>query len=227
MGKTRGPLPFDAEHFKKLADRGVRYSRRDAFTLIYRDNHWGGDASRSGQGSDSDQTFAVAAALRRIVAACSIRTLLDLPCGDFNWMKSAVPEVAKYIGADIVPALVSLNRDRYGSGTREFIVLDITEGPLPSADLLFCRDCLVHLSNDDIVKALGVIRGSGIPYLLTTTFTECDLNEDIVTGDWRVINLEKPPFNLPAPIEVINERCTEGGGTYADKSLGLWRLEDL
>jgi hypothetical protein len=227
MGKQREPLPFDVEHFKKLADRGIRYSTGDVFGQIYRTNHWGGDTSKSGRGSDGDQTGEVAAGLRRIVAACGVRVLLDLPCGDFNWMKGAGLEIAKYIGGDIVPELVSINRERHGSESREFAVLDISAGPLPDADLLFCRDCLVHLSNDDIGKALDVIRRSGIRYLLTTTFTECDGNADIVTGDWRIINLEKPPFSLPPPLELINEKCTEGGGTYSDKSLGLWRVADL
>ena len=126
-----------------------------------------------------------------------------------------------------MPAIISHNRKKHGSAAREFAVMDITAGPLPDADLLFCRDCMVHLSNDDALKALGAIRRSGIRYLLATTFTECDMNGDIVTGDWRIINLEKAPFNLPPPLELVNEHCTEGGGTYADKSLGLWRVADL
>jgi hypothetical protein len=59
---------------------------------------------------------------------------------------------------------------------------------------------------------------------LTTTFPGCASNEDIVTGDWRPLNLQLAPFNLPAPDLLINEQCTEGGNLFADKSLGLWRL---
>ena len=76
------------EHFRKLADRGERYPTRDVFPRIYESNHWSGSASKSGQGSDGGQTVAVAAALKRIAAAYGVRVLLDLPCGDFNWMKS-------------------------------------------------------------------------------------------------------------------------------------------
>jgi hypothetical protein len=54
-----------------------------------------------------------------------------------------------------------------------------------------------------------------------------DQNLDITTGDWRIINLEKAPFNLPEPIKIINEKCTEANGSYADKSLGLWKLQQL
>jgi hypothetical protein len=41
------------------------------------------------------------------------------------------------------------------------------------------------------------------------------------------LNLQLPPFNFPAPLRLIEENCTEDGGKYADKSLGLWRLSDL
>ena len=47
-----------------------------------------------------------------------------------------------------------------------------------------------------------------------------------MTGDWRPINLERAPFHLPAPQLLLNEQCTEGGDTFADKSLALWRVED-
>lgn len=227
MEKPREPLPFDVEYFRKLADRGIRYTTGDVFTRIYESNLWSGSTSKSGQGSDGGQTGEVAAALNRLVSAYGVRVLLDLPCGDFNWMKSVEMDIDRYIGGDIVPEIIALNRKMHGSAARDFRVLDITAGPLPDADLLLCRDCLVHLSNDDVLKALSVIRGSGIRYLFSTTFTECESNRDIVTGDWRIINLEKAPFDLPQPLELVNERCTEGGGTYADKSLGLWRVADL
>jgi hypothetical protein len=227
MDRKRGALPFDTEYFKKESDRGIRYSTRDAFAHIYRTNLWGGDSSRSGQGSDGGQTIEVAAALRRIVKAYGIRVLLDLPCGDFNWMKNAGLAPGKYVGGDIVPELIARNTELHGGDEREFVVLDITADPLPAADLLLCRDCLVHFSNVDVMRALDNVRKSRIRYLLATTFTGCGRNVDIVTGDWRIMNLTAPPFSLPPPLELVNEHCTEGGGTYADKCLGLWQTADL
>jgi len=52
-------------------------------------------------------------------------------------------------------------------------------------------------------------------------------NLGIVTGDWRPIDLTKPPFDLPQPVELLNEGCTEQGGAFADKSLGLWPVSSL
>ena len=85
----------------------------------------------------------------------------------------------------------------------------------------------MHLSIADICSALGNIKSSQIAYLLTTTFPNCEENEDITTGDWRLLNLEKPPFNFPTPLRLINEQCSESGGLYRDKSLGLWQVQDI
>jgi hypothetical protein len=59
---------------------------------------------------------------------------------------------------------------------------------------------------------------------LATTFPELSANADIVTGDWRPMNLERPPFNLPSPLNFILERKVPDHG---DKGLGLWQVDDL
>ena len=90
-----------------------------------------------------------------------------------------------------------------------------------------CRDCLVHLSFDHIRQAFDNLRRSGSTWLLTTTFLDHHENVDIESGDWRILNLTRAPFNLPAPEGVLVEGCLEGDGAYADKALGLWRIADL
>ena len=62
---------------------------------------------------------------------------------------------------------------------------------------------------------------------MTTTFTNYHNNFDIVTGDWRRLNLQEKPFNFPNPILVINENCTEGKGKYKDKSMALWEINKI
>ncbi|MDX1548814.1 MAG: class I SAM-dependent methyltransferase [Rhodothermales bacterium] len=227
MTARRDGVPFDPYHFEKLAERGTRLSAAETFRQIYRTNHWGGDDSVSGAGASRRQTRRIEQALPPLLDALGVRTLLDLPCGDFGWMRHVpLPGIA-YIGADVVPELVAENQQRYGTATRRFVVLDLTADALPEADLLLCRDALVHLSFEAIFRAFANVRRSAIPYLLTTTFPACTVNEDIVTGDWRVLNLERPPFALPPPLRLLGEECTEGGGRYRDKSLGLWRTADL
>lgn len=205
-----------------LAGKGTQ----EVFSDIFRRNRWAGSRSVSGTGSDEIQTRVVARRLPELISQFDISTMLDIPCGDFHWMSKVDLRGVDYLGADIVDDLVADNAQRHGSDLRKFIALDLIRDPLPGVDLLFCRDCLVHLSFADIRLALQNIGHSGSRYLLTTTFTDKE-NFDIRTGQWRPINLQRPPFNLPPPLALVNEECTEGGGGHGDKSLGLWRVADL
>ena len=63
--------------------------------------------------------------------------------------------------------------------------------------------------------------------LLVQLFTQWQTNRDCEDGDWRALNFERPPFNWCAPVALIDERCTEAGGGWRDKSLGAWRLADI
>lgn len=221
----RTSVPFDPYYFEREARAGRRYSTTDTFRTIYASNHWGA-SERSGAGASHEQAATVLAHLEGVIARLAVGTLLDVPCGDFAWMRHLHAGV-RYIGGDVLPELVEANQQQYGGPSRRFARIDLLEDDLPEADLLLCRDCLVHFSFADVTAALRTIARSRIRWLLTTTFPQCTANEDIVTGDWRPLNLERAPFNLPAPEMLINEHCTEGGRMFADKSLALWRVEGL
>ncbi|HET7697073.1 MAG TPA: hypothetical protein VFK57_15280 [Vicinamibacterales bacterium] len=220
----RTSVPFDPFHFEREASAGRRYSTEQAFREIYRTNHWGA-RERSGAGASVEQAAAILSQLGSLIDRLGIRTLLDVPCGDFAWMRHLETDV-NYIGGDVLPELAGANQEQWGGPRRRFMTIDLLKDDLPDADLLLCRDCLVHLSLDDARLALSNIRRSRCEWLLTTTFPGCTANEDIVTGDWRPLNLQLPPFNLPPPERLLNEQCTEGGDLFADKSLGLWRVGD-
>jgi 2-polyprenyl-3-methyl-5-hydroxy-6-metoxy-1,4-benzoquinol methylase len=62
-----------------------------------------------------------------------------------------------YTGIDIVPSLIEVNRERVARGelSGRFLVADITRDVLPRADVILCRDCLVHLSFLNIARAVA------------------------------------------------------------------------
>jgi hypothetical protein len=196
----------------------------DVFTRIHDTNLWGSDESRSGLGSAIDSTARLREELPRLLASVGAASLLDVPCGDFGWLSRCDLTGIAYTGADIVASIVEQNQARHGNAQRRFVQADLTTGPLPRADVVLCRDCLVHLSFANIARALDALARSGSTYLLTTTFTAHEKNEDCVDGDWRMLNLQAAPFGFPEPIAAIVEGCTEGGGAYADKTLALWRI---
>jgi Methyltransferase domain. len=142
-------------------------------------------------------------------------------------MKSVDLNNIDYTGADIVEELVRKNQERYAKDGVRFQCANMVEDALPRVDLVFCRDCLVHFSFADAFSALESVCNSQSEYLLTTTFTGKRDNRDIVTGQWRVINLELAPFELPKPLKTIDEGCTQHDGAYEDKALGLWRIADI
>ncbi len=201
----------------------------DIFQQIHDSSAWNvvTTESVSGEGSTLEQTATLRAELPGLLRKLGVRSLLDLPCGDFNWMQHLDLTGIRYTGGDIVPALVERNQAQFGNETRQFQHLNLLTDPLPAADLLFCRDCLVHLSFADVQAALDNIRRSGIIYLATTHFHDEPENADILTGGWRPLNFFKAPFNFPASVAEINENCTEMDGAFSDKCLVVWRVDDL
>jgi len=198
--------------------------RRRKFADIFRERFWGDGESVSGPGSSLAETAVVRNDLSSIVREFRVRTLLDAPCGDFHWMSRTDLDLERYVGVDIVAELVRGNRERHAGPGREFLEADIVVEPLPAADLVLCRDCLVHLSHRDAQRALRNFCRSGSRLLLTTTFPGFALNRDIPTGGWRPINLEKAPFHLGPPLLLRDEGCREADGTPVGKFLGLWEL---
>jgi len=215
---------------RRLLGEVVRFKRlpmESAFLAYYHKKLSSKSESLSGPGSSLTQTSVMRRELPRLLRELHVRCLLDAPCGDFHWMSNTRLDLDHYIGVDIVSELVAQNQAKYGNSSRHFLHLDITEAELPKVDLVLCRDCLVHLSSHDVVRAIRNFRRSGSTYLLTTTFPGRQENVDIVAGDWRPLNLEAAPFCLGKPLKLINEGDTELDGEFSDKSLGLWRLEEI
>ena len=222
---------------KKLvsAYRNIRFriktrlkTSEEIFADYYHNNSWGDPDSKSGSGSNLTQTKAIREALPRLLSKYSINTILDAPCGDFHWFsKIELAENIFYTGADTVEEIVKENTRKYAKARTKFIKLDLTKDPLPESDMIFIRDCLVHLSFKDIAAVIKAVKGSNSRYLLTTHFLNRDYNHDIPTGSWRPLNLLRKPLNFPEPIELVIEECTEGDGAYSDKSMALWKISDL
>jgi hypothetical protein len=216
--------------FTEFRDKLQGLSSREIFDFIYRNNLWDSPESVSGSGSQLDATTQLRSQLPNVLDLLGVETLLDIPCGDFSWLSTVSLNVNHYIGADIVPEIVSRNSSRYRNShpSAEFRVLDLTKDPLPEGDVLLCRDCFVHLPYAVIGDALKNITASRIRYVLLTTFVGSErVNADIEAGNSRPLNFVKPPFSFSKPEIVLVEGCTEEKGAYADKALGVWRVDHL
>lgn len=191
---------------------------RRVFSAIYRSNGWDETETRSGPGSTLARAETFRGELERVLGELQVRSLLDVGCGDFNWMRALAVPLQRYVGVDVVPELVADLERRHGSGLRQFLCLNAVRDQLPHCDAAICRDCLVHLRHQDVLALLANIRRSGARFLIATTFPDLDANADVETGGWRPLNLELDPFLLPLPMRIVHE-----GGT--GKALGVWALD--
>ncbi|HEX3376787.1 MAG TPA: class I SAM-dependent methyltransferase, partial [Candidatus Acidoferrales bacterium] len=163
--------------------------------------------------------------LPNLLAALSARSILDIPCGDFQWMKDVNLGIERYIGADIVLPLIETNRREFGD-RGEFLHLDLLRDRLPSVDIIFCRDCLVHLSFKEIHLALQNVKRVSPKYFVTTTFPFQQKNYDTVTPYWRALNMCLSPFNFPEPVHLIKD-FSDTQQNDQGKYLGVWGIEQV
>jgi SAM-dependent methyltransferase len=220
----KSSFPAGVRAYRRLsqAHRALRFRVRGmekVFSDIYRNNSWADPESVSGRGSTLAHTGIIRRVLPVLLNELGAKSILDAPCGDFNWMQHVDLGAIEYLGADVVPELIAQNRLRYAG--REFVVLDITKDELPMADVILCRDCFIHLSLRHTRAAIESFKRSGSTYLLATTHTGVRENTDMESGGGRYLNLQLAPFGFPAPLRLIEEDMEFG------KCLGLWRLSDL
>jgi SAM-dependent methyltransferase len=192
--------------------------------------YWGQWASRnnesvSGQGSTLFYTESLRKALPTILRGLKVKKLLDAPCGDFNWMRHVDLDGIDYLGLDIVEKVVEHNQERYSSDACDFAHGDITKDPLPDADLMICRDCLMHLPYKYCWDFLENFANSRIGYLLTTTHNN-PKNRDIeAPGGFHRLNLRMPPFSFPDSPILLHDWIR--GARWPERYLGLWTREDV
>jgi len=229
--KTRKKLRSVAYTITKYTRRKTlsKNNLRAKFTRIYEENLFGGNSSKSGAGSNREQTKIIREKIPLLLEGIGARSLLDAPCGDWHWMCNTDLGVKNYIGVDIVREIVDINKKRYGNQKTHFECMNLIDDEIPTCDVILSRDYLVHLSHENAIKALRNFKQSGAKYLLATTFTNHKQNHELVGKNafWRPLNLEKPPYNFPPAIALINEQCTEDGNIYSDKCLGLWKFSDI
>ena len=194
----------------------VRDSRR-IFRTIYHDREWDTGETLSGPGSTISYTKNLRVQLPLLLSKWDIGSLLDAPCGDYHWMSQTKLNGIEYTGADVVAELIESNRQKYPG--IKFLVADITTDLLPRTDAVLCRDCFIHLSNRQVLMAIRQFKKSGIRYMIASTYP-VEMNEEIPTGYYRPVNLEKTPFNLPAPVEMIKD-YPDG---EVERYLGVWDL---
>src|SRR5689334_16770122 len=192
-------------------------STQEVFSKIYETGFWGksGDPSQpycSGNGSrDGTILSAYITAVQDFLGNLAKKPhVVDLGCGDFFVGARIRPLCDSYTACDIVPKLIEFNREKFKPLNVDFRVLDLTTDELPRGDVVFIRQVLQHLSNEQIARALPKIASQYKFLVLTEHLPETPRFEpnldkpagpDIRTCVDSGVVLTSPPFSLKAKHE--------------------------
>lgn len=195
--------------------RAIDYAERNAEN---------GLESVSGVGSSIGNSRDAADLVACAIDAYRPRFMLDVPCGDCQWIKRLdVWDEVIYTGIDINPDVIAgLKSEWWGT----FECLDAVCDELPCSDLVVCRDLLQHLSLDDGVAALRNIISTGCDHILITTH-QCEENKDLrdSSWSWRPLSMFLPPFSdvFGTEWEVFGQTI-DGQGRYGKELLIMGRV---
>jgi len=185
--------------------------KKKIFTSIYKSNHWvqNGDSlpqefvSVSGHGSNigTDQYKQLVNNFTNIIEKYQINSILDMPCGDFLWIKELVKNKdMKYLGIDIVEELIKNNNFKFKNEKINFQSFDIVNfNTNKEFDLVLIRDLFLHIKNFDIIKIINNLKSMNIKYIALNSYNN-KKNLDVTIGQHRKVNLLIEPFNLEKPI---------------------------
>jgi 2-polyprenyl-3-methyl-5-hydroxy-6-metoxy-1,4-benzoquinol methylase len=163
---------------------------QQVFTKIYEEGEWGKSPDRSqkyfsGLGSREEVVVATYIdAVSKFLSSFERKPdVVDLGCGDFYVGSNLRRLCAGYTACDIVQPLIDMNKEKYKMLDVDFRVLDLTVDELPPADVVFLRQVLQHLSNEQVKNALQKVT-SNYKYLILT--------EHLPGSDDFVHNVDKP-----------------------------------
>ena len=205
--------------------------RKFVFYTIYKSNHWNkyskvdkNNLLVSGPGSipGTIPTQTVVENLRIFISNNNIKSILDIPCGDFSWIQDLIKsEKLNYTGWDIVSDIIQYNKRKYSSENINFFFKDIVnENNFGNCDLIFSRDFFIHMNIDDIKKILNNIKKSSAKFLACSNNSDVSINKDILVGQHRKVNLSIEPFNIIKVYTSFYE------GTE-DRYINIYKISDL
>jgi len=178
--------------------------------------------SVSGCGSQmDDSTKNIRENLYIFLKKHNIKSIADIPCGDFWWMRHVDLFDIDYMGGDIITPQIAKLKSLFPE--KDFQRIDLRLDKLPNVDLLFSRDCLFHLSNTDKRMVFENFINSDIKYLLMSNHPNSNNNLNIQTGDFTHINWQLDPWNFEKPIDILYD-SNQG---YDTKELQLYTKEQI
>jgi SAM-dependent methyltransferase len=165
----------------------------------------------SGFGSFVSSTVTYRYIIESFVRLNDVHKVLDLGCGDWQFSK-LIPwdnYDVSYLGLDLSQVIIEKNTATFGTERRQFKVIREPSEIFGFGrfDLVICKDVLQHIPNSVASEYLDVFVAVGRHALITNdAFPSDRINEDINTGDYRAMDIRKPPFSRSSSViaEFVN-----------------------
>lgn len=209
----------------------INTTPKTIFKNIYEQKQWGstGDSEQayfSGLGSHDPSLVqpyvqAVSTYLRfHHIITGSQPDVVDLGCGDFNVGLQIRPFCNNYTACDIVAPVIAWCKEKYADLNVTFKEVDMLTDPLPDGDILFLRQVLQHLSNDQISTVLKKISNKYRFIVLTehipahhnfTPNVDKAIGANIRLDQNSGVVITQAPFSI-TPVETLMICTTAGYG---------------
>lgn len=142
----------------------------ERFRRVYRRRVWLAGGALSGDGSRRATTVPVTAWLND-QAAIGMKSVLDLGCGDLEWVsgcEALVQGSMSYYGIDVVPELIAHHKRVFPWFRGE--AKDLEEVVRVSSDVVMLKDVIMHLCTGAAETILHHVARGHWKRLLITTF---------------------------------------------------------
>jgi 2-polyprenyl-3-methyl-5-hydroxy-6-metoxy-1,4-benzoquinol methylase len=136
----------------------------------------------------------------------SIQSIIDIGCGDWQYMRNVDLNEFKYIGVDCVKDIVTYNSRVFGKKNIEFIqndCLDVTG--LPNGDLYIIKDVLQHWTTEHVTNFLRdcIAQRKCRFIVIVNDYQQDSAGHDVKhIGDTRPLNAQMLPLKAFDP-EII------------------------
>jgi SAM-dependent methyltransferase len=193
----------------------------EEFSRIISQNIWGSPETPCGPGSTVEACQPILKVLPLWLAKYGVKSIVDLGCGDWNWMRYLNLVGIQYDGFDVVGTLIDGNR-KYETSTARFHHADILKVEIPAVDLVICKDVLGHLPNDLVLEVLAKIKRSARLLAATTSVVwPSSKRIGMSVGAFAPIDLEGEPFSMGIPVSQVLVPNTAGNPM---KLFAIWEF---
>jgi hypothetical protein len=188
---------------------------------------WKHPETRSGPGSSSRAIAVIRDELCNVLHQLALRNrdliINDIGCSDLSWVKAVLPMSADYQGYDVTEWE---NWPELRAAGWQLKVLDPLVTPMRQADVILCRDVMIHYPTETCMQLIQRCRESA-QILIATSYTSGrygphdrtfsnDVRQARPSRQFKRLDLSQPPFSL-ACLRKIQE-------AHQGKYLGVWDL---